>query len=466
MSYAPILNALKNYKDTPMTGFHIPGHNCGQGVLKEFVDLIGIDALKLDTTDEFDNLGTLHPASGAIKEAMDLCAEQFGVKRTFFLTGGSTIGNLALALGATKSTNDVLIGRNCHRSVLTGMIMSGANPAWLIPKKLSDWAIFGAIEPEHVESQLENNKNISLVWVTNPTYEGIISDIKTIAEICHRHNVPLIVDEAHGALWKFSDELPTSAIDLGADAVVHSFHKTGGSMVQSSMLHITKNSLLDVEKIERSLMLLHSTSPSVLLLASLDCARANLSSNEGKGLIEKAIENACYFRESLKDVENLSILNERDSVNFDVTKIFLKIEGLSGVCLEKILEHECKIEIESASDEGLLVLSNIGGCKSEFDYLINALKVIAAQEHKYKGNGESNAAKYTPLVDPKIIMSPRVAYFCSKEVVKKQDAIGRICSQVIALCPPGISVLLPGELIREEHIPYLTCYDEIEVVRN
>lgn len=464
MSKIPILEALKNYKAAPMTGFHIPGHNCGQGVLKEFVDLVGTDALKLDTTDEFDNLGTLHPATGAIKEAMDLCAEQFGVKRTFFLTGGSTIGNLAVALGATKSTNDVLIGRNCHRSVLTGMIISGANPHWLIPKKLSDWAIFGAIEPTHVEEQLKNNKNISLVWVTNPTYEGVISDIKTIAEICHRYNVPLVVDEAHGALWKFSDELPTSAVDLGADAVLHSFHKTGGSMVQSSMLHITQNSLLDVEKVERSLMLLHSTSPSVLLLASLDCARANLSSGEGRAQIKAAIENARYFRDALKNIGNLSVLDA--GVDFDITKIFLKIEGLSGVCLEKILEHEFKIEIESASDEGLLVLSNIGGCKGEFDYLINALKTIAARNHQRTEAGESDAVRYTPLVDPKIIMSPRVAYFCSKEVVKKSDAIGRICSQVIALCPPGISVLLPGELIREEHMPYLTCYDKIEVVRN
>ena len=466
MNKIPILEALKNYKNAPMTGFHIPGHNCGQGVLKEFVDLVGADALKLDTTDEFDNLGTLHPATGAIKDAMDLCAQQFGVKRTFFLTGGSTIGNLAIALGNTKSTNDVLIGRNCHRSVLTGMIISGANPTWLIPKKLSDWAIFGAIQPEHVQKQLENNKNISLVWVTNPTYEGVISDIESIAKICRAHNVPLVVDEAHGALWKFSDKLPTSAIDLGADAVVHSFHKTGGSMVQSSMLHITKNSLLDVEKVERSLMLLHSTSPSVLLLASLDCARANLSSDEGKGKIEAAIENAKYFRNTLKNVENLSILDEDEGINFDITKIFLKVEGLSGVKLEEILEHEFKIEIESASDEGLLVLSNIGGCREEFEHLINALKTIAERDYTRSEFGESDAVRYTPLVDPKIIMSPRVAYFCSKEVVKKSECIGRICSQVIALCPPGISVLLPGELIREEHIPYLTGYEEIEVVCN
>lgn len=465
---APILNALKNYKKDPMTGFHIPGHNRGAGVLKEFVDLIGEDVFKLDTTDEFDNLGTLHPATGAIKEAMDLAARQFGAKKTFFLTGGSTVGNLALALGCTKSINEILIGRNCHRSVLTGMVMSGANPCWIIPKKLDDWAIYGAVEPSQIEEQLKNNKHISHVWITNPTYEGIISDVGAISEICNKYNIPLIVDEAHGCLWHFSNNLPVSALHMGADAVVHSFHKTGGSMVQSSMLHISKNSRLNVEKIERALRMMHSTSPSILLLASLDCARVNLSSQTGKEQIEHAIENARYFRESLKNVENISVLNENDGVEFDTTKIFIKIKGLSGVKLEKILEEEFKIEIESASDEGLLILSNIGNSRSEFDYLIASLKKVAENVENYyaKAGLEEPLIKYTPLVDPKIVMSPRTAYFVSKETVKKADAIGRICSQVIALCPPGISVLLPGEIITKEHLPYLTDYEELEVVKN
>lgn len=464
LAYAPILVALEKYKKTPMTGFHIPGHNRGEGVLAAFSEIVGADVLKLDTTDEFDNIGTLHPRTGAIKEAMTLAAEAFGAKRTFFLTGGSTIGNLAIAFGTTKPNDEILIGRNCHRSVLAGMVISGANPAWVIPKKLDDWAIFGAVEPSQIKAQLENNENISLVWVTNPTYEGVISDIEGISKICKEYNVPLVVDEAHGCLWNFSNQLPTSALHLGADAVVHSLHKTGGSMVQSSMLHISHNSKFDVEKIERALMLMHSTSPSVLLLASLDCARANLTSFEGREKIEAAIENAIYFRKSLEGFENISILNEKAGINFDLTKIFIKVKGLSGVRLEKILEEEFEIEIESASDEGLLILSNIGGKKSEFDYLINALKTIASRN--YHRNEGDVSIKYTPLVDPKIIMSPRSAFFVSKEVVKKQEAIGRICSEVIALCPPGISVLLPGEVIREEHLPYLTGYDVIEVVKN
>lgn len=460
---APILEALSAYKKNPMTGFHIPGHNRGAAILPKFVDLVGKDVFALDTTDEFDNLGTLHPATGAIKRALKLAAEAFGAQRTFFLTGGSTIGNLALALGVTKPNSQILIGRNCHRSVLCGMVITGAEPNWLIPKKLDDWAIFGAVSASDVEKKLKNNPNIALVWITNPTYEGVISDIKAISKVCKKYNVPLIVDEAHGSLWNFSDRLPQTALELGADAVVNSLHKTGGSMVQSSMLHIAHNSLLDPDEVERALMMIHSTSPSMLALASLDSARAYLNSSKGLELIDNAIDNALFFRDKAKNIKNVSVLSKKDQLNFDPTKIFIKVKGLSGIELEKILEEEFRVEVESASDEGILILSNIGGRKSEFEYLLDCFKKIASRNYT---KTTENVVKYTPLVDPEIIMTPRIAYFCEKEVVKKEEALGRICSEIIALCPPGISVLLPGELIREEHLPYLTNFEKIEVVKN
>ena len=198
--YAPLVNAMRAYKESPCTGFHIPGHNRGQGVLKSFSSLVGMDALNLDTTDEFDNLGTLFPSIGAIDEAQKLASEAFGSKRTFFLTGGSTIANLALAFALTRPSEKIVIGRNCHRSVLSGMIISGANPQWIMPKKLDDWAIYGALNPVELQDRLEKNPDISLVWVTNPTYEGVVSDIEAISRVCHEFDVPLIVDEAHGCL--------------------------------------------------------------------------------------------------------------------------------------------------------------------------------------------------------------------------------------------------------------------------
>ena len=245
---APIVEALQKAYDKPSYQFHIPGHTRGTGVLKSFKNLIGSKALKVDTTDEFDNLGTLTPPTGAIAEAQELAAETFGAGKTFFLLNGSTIGNLALAMGTTKKGQKIITNRNCHRSLLTGMIISGAEPVWLVPEKLEEWGLWGSIRPEKIEKLLKTTKNVGAVWITNPTYEGVISDIKAISNLCKKYNVPLIVDEAHGSLWNFNDSFPTPALKLGADAVIQSLHKTGGSMSQSSMLHIAKNSMLDVNK--------------------------------------------------------------------------------------------------------------------------------------------------------------------------------------------------------------------------
>ena len=460
--YAPLVQRLYEYKKNPSVAFHIPGHTRGNAVLPAFKNVIGKDALLVDTTDEFDNLGTLHPASGVIKEAMDTASITYGSKKTFFVTSGSTVSNLAAAFGAISPGDEIIAARNSHRSVLTGTILTGAKPYWLMPKKLEDWAIYGSIEPDDLSEKLENNKNIKLVWVTNPTYEGVLSDIKTIADICHFYKIPLITDEAHGSLWNFHDGLPETALQSGADAVIHSLHKTGGAMTQASMLHIGKNSLLDENKIEHALKLLHTTSPSMLLLASLDAARANLESKEGQNLIQNAIDNAKFFRENASKIPNIDILGENSSVKTDITKIFLKAEGLTGKRLESILELDFNIEIESASDEGVLILSNIGNTRAEFEYLLAAIKQIA--ENNYPDLSRLENIKFMPLTEPKVVMTPREAYFSKKIRVKKEDAVGRISAEVIALCPPGISVLLPGEIITSEHIPYLSDYNEIDVI--
>ena len=454
----PLVDAMLNYKASPMTGFHIPGHNRGLGVYPKFAELVGLDVLNIDTTDEFDNLGTLHPATGAIKEAQDLASRAYNTKRTFFVTGGSTIANLALAFALTNPNEEILIGRNCHRSVLTGLIISGAKVNWVIPKKLNDWAIFGNIEPDDIEQKLKTNRNIKLVWITNPTYEGVVSDVKSIAEICKKYKVALIVDEAHGCLWNFSAKLPASALELGADAVVHSLHKTGGAMTQASMLHLTKNSVFEEEKLTHALKLLHTTSPSLLLLASLDASRANLSSSVGQKMLDSAIENALYFREQAKTIKKLHVL---DNLDVDCTKIFIKIDGLNGLQLEYILEKDYRIEVESASDEGILILSNIGNTREEFEYLLKSLDEISKKEYEVK----SDNIKIMPLINPEIVMNLREAYFAPKEYIDKKDCIGRISSEVVALCPPGISILLPGEIIKEEHMPYLFSYDKIEVIK-
>ncbi len=461
---APIVEALKTSVEYPTYQFHIPGHTKGQGVYPEFKKLIGQKALAIDTTDEFDKLGTLNPATGPIHEAEILAAKAFDAKKTFFLLNGSTVGNLAIAMGLTKKGQKIITNRNCHRSVLTGLIISGADPLWLVPKRLDEWGIWGSVIPEDVEKLLQNNRDVGLVWITNPTYEGVVSDVESISKICKKYNVPLVVDEAHGCLWNFNKNLPPTSLKLGADVVVHSLHKTGGSMSQSSMLHIGENSELDVDKIEKALKLLHTTSPSLLLLASLDAARANLESAKGKKQIANAISNAKYLRKRIDNIPSIHQLKSDDGYHVDVTKIFIKSDEISGKKLESILELDFQIEVESASDIGLLLLSNIGNKRSDFVYLADCLEKISRKEYSNIGYLENK--KHMPMLTPIIKMSCREAYFSDKETVRREDSIGRISGEIIAECPPGIAILVPGELITEEHLPYLEDYEYVEVLKD
>lgn len=460
---APIVEALKTAYNNPTYQFHIPGHTKGLGTLPDFRNLVGKKALMVDTTDEFDNLGTLTPATGPIKEAEELAAQAFGAKKTFFLLNGSTVGNLAIAMGLTKKGQKIIVNRNCHRSILTGLIISGAEPLWVIPNKLDNWGIWGNIDANSIEELLANNNDVSMVWITNPTYEGVVSDISSISKVCKKYGVPLIVDEAHGCLWNFNEKLPTTSLKLGADIVVHSLHKTGGSMSQSSMLHIAENSTIAAEDVERALMLLHTTSPSLMLLGSLDAARANLQSQRGQKQLSRAISHAKYLRSEIDKMNTIHQLKSDFGYKTDVTKVFIKADGLSGKRLESILEIDFGIEVESASDEGILILCNIGNKRSDFEYLVKCLKKI--DESDYQDIYYLENKKHMPMLTPIIKKSLRDAYFSEKEIIPKSEAVGRLSGEVVAECPPGISILLPGELITEAHLPYLADYDVIEVLK-
>ena len=457
---APIVEALMNAYDKRSYHFHIPGHTRGQGVYEPFKSFMGDKFFQCDMTDEFDGIGTLNPPTGPIKEAEELCAKLFGAQKSLFLLNGSTVGNIAIAMALSLQGKKIIVNRNCHRSVLTGMIVSGAEPLWVIPNKLDEWSLWGKINPEDIENLLLNHKDVEMVWLTNPTYEGVVSDIAEISKICKKYDVPLVVDEAHGTLWKFNKDFPAPSLDLGADIVVQSFHKTGGSMSQTSVMHIAKDTKFDVEALVHALRLLQTTSPSIILLAGLDAARANLETEEGLNNIQTAIDNAKYLRAEIEKLKHIKQLNQSPC---DPTKIFIKADNLSGIQLETILEQDYNIEVEAASDGGLLILSNIGNERKDFEYLANCLKEIDLKDYtKFVKENK----KHMPMLIPEIRMNLRQAFYAEKEEVKKEDAIGRISAEVIAECPPGIAILLPGELITAEHLPYLEDYKVLEVVKN
>ena len=459
----PILDALRNSLENPSVPLHIPGHAGGKGILPEFKELFGEKVATLDATDEFGGIGKLHPADGAIALAQDLMAELFGAEKSFFLINGSSVGNLALAMTAAKENQKIIVGRNCHRSVISGLTFSGGNPAWVVPQWLEEWGVWGQVTSDSIEKLLDENPEAAAVWLTNPTYEGVISDMEGIASLCKSINVPLIVDEAHGCLWKFNDKFPKSALECGADAVVHSLHKTGGSFSQSSVLHVGKDSKINPEELEANLRMLQSTSPSCTLLASLDAARAYLSTEDGLHRVDEAIKNAEAVRKMLGQIDNVHCLSANQHINIDPTKIYLTIDGFSGRRLQSILEIEYNIEIETATDEGILALSNIGNSSEELYYFCECIKKISQKD--YLDISHLEKTKFIPLHIPEMVCKPRKAYISAKEQVIPEESIGRISTEIIAFCPPGIPVLIPGEKITEDHLPYLINRQSVQVVK-
>ena len=302
-----------------------------------------------------------------------------------------------------------------------------------------------------------------MVWITCPTYEGVVSDIKAIADVCKKYNVYFAVDEAHGALWNFSDRMPTSALQLGADVVVHSMHKTGGSFSQSSILSLSHGSKIESAVMENNLRLLHTTSPSVTLLTSLDAARAYLQSEEGQEGINKAIDFAAYMKKSLKNFPRVLVLTEQDGFKLDPARVYLMIKGLHGRRIENILKTDYNIEIEASTDNGILIMSNIGSNFDDVQLLINALKDIASKN--YSDISYLEDYKFMPLLNPIITMSPKEAFYKGFEVVETEKAVGRISADLIAECPPGIFIVAPGELVTEAHLPYLVNYKTLKVVK-
>lgn len=456
----PILDALEKYLKTPPVKLHIPGHCQGEAILPKFKRIIGNRAVKADTTDDFDCLGQLHPAKGPIKEAQALAAKTFGASHTYFLVNGSTVGNLTLALTVTKPNQKVIVARNCHRSVISGISMSGAVPVWVMPERIDEWGVWGGINPETLETLIKDNPDATAVWLTNPTYEGVISDTKAIGEICRKYDKLFIVDEAHGTHWRFNDNLPTTALELGADAVVNSVHKTGGSFSQSSMLHLGPNSKIDPEIIESNLKMLHSTSPSYTLLASLDSARAFLDSKHGRKQLGGVVSSAQFLRDLINQTPNMHCLPKTDEVMVDPTKLYICVDGLSGRELRTILEQEFFIEVEARTDKGILALANIGNSSTELRYLYDALCCITGKKHLYI----TENIKHMPFSIPEMVCTPKDAFFASKKKVSPTEAIGQIAAEVIAICPPGIPILVPGERILLEHLDYIRNQETVSII--
>lgn len=458
-STTPLVNALKTYTKDQTIPFHVPGHKQGRGN-QELEDLLGTTCVNFDLTcmEDLDNI--CNPVS-VIKESQDLAAQLYGAKQAFFLVNGTTSGIQAMIMSVCDPGDKIIIPRNAHKSAIGGIIMSGAEPVYIEPEIHEYLGIAMGIKPEALARTLELHPDAKAVFVINPSYYGIASDLKGIVEISHSYGIPVIADEAHGAHLFLHDQLPISAMEAGADLAASSTHKLGGSLTQSSLLLLQGN-LVNPKKVKNVLNITQTTSPSYILMASLEIARKQLA-QKGKEMVSQAFELALWAREKLKSIDGIYVIDEEiigisGCYAIDPTKIVVNVKalGLSGYDVEKILRKEYRIQIEMSDLFNIIALVSIGDSKETLSKFIDALQNIADKQTI------KNVVKYfipIPRI-PESVVSPREAFYGEVKTVPLNDAEGEISAEIIMAYPPGIPIVCPGERITREIIDY------VNVLRN
>ncbi len=448
----PLARALDELIAREPAYFCTPGHRFENGISDELNSRFGSNIFKYDLTETY-GLDDLHEAEEAIKDAQELTARLYGAEHSRFLVNGTTCGNEALILAVCRENDEIIVARNCHQSVISGLVLSGARPIYVEPTYDEKFDICAGIGADTISKAIEIHPNARAVFITSPTYYGRLSDIRAIADICHKNNIPLLVDEAHGSHLYFSKQLPVGALKNDADGVVMSFHKTIGSMTQSSVLHINSD-LIDIGRVDSALKMLMSSSPSYILMTSLDVARLQMEI-EGKQLIDSAVKLSNELRSEIKHTAGFRLYEDENELTDNTRVVFSASElGMSGYSLSDILFENYNICLEMADMLNVVAIVTFGNNEMDIKRLIAAIRDISNKRHSYKGkmsiSKQDMSFKNFFVVSPECIISPREAYFAEKETVSLEDACGRISAQSIAPYPPGIPIINPGELISDD----------------
>lgn len=417
--YTPLYTALKELYEKNQLSFHMPGH-LGERGMEGFEMLRNID------TTEVAESGNLFAAGGPIAEAERAAASFFGAKRTRLLVGGSSAGVLAMVGAAAAEGEKLICDRFCHRSLVSALVLSGAEAVWLWPERLEDGALWGGINPADVEAALEENPDAKAVFITSPNYFGEVSDIKTIAEIAHRHGALLLVDSAHGAHFGLSPLLPPPAWRLGADLCTAGAHKTLPALTQTAYLHINR----ELPRLEPMLRMFQSSSPSYVLMASLDYARAKMEERGEELWTELTEAVLSLFPEQGAPLGKFSEYK-------DPTRLIIQTGGSPFEAAERLrLEHN--ISVECCYGRGVVCIANTAHCADELRRLKKAAEAV--------GGEPAPLAELTPRAH-KTVMPPRKAFYAAPEEVDLAAAVGRVCARELVLYPPGVPRVLPGEEI-------------------
>ncbi|MEW9083135.1 aminotransferase class I/II-fold pyridoxal phosphate-dependent enzyme [Caldanaerobacter subterraneus] len=446
----PLYDALMEYVKKETVPFHMPGHKQGRVLPKEYIENLA----KIDLT-EVPGLDNLHNPDGPILEAEKLAAKAFGSKQAFFLVNGSTAGIYAAMYAVLNPTDKVLVMRNSHKSVYNGVVLTQSIPVYLLPEIDYENGIAMGIDVEKLEEVLQKERDVKAVVVTHPNYYGFCSDIEKIVDIVHKYGKILIVDEAHGAHFPFSNNLPKTSIKAGADIVVQSLHKTLTSFTQTSILHLNSDRV-DVDRLKYSLSLFQSTSPSYILMSSIDMAREYME-KEGKKRLEEVIQLALYVRREIDKMEGIRCLGEDivgryGIVDFDVTKLTISVKnlGIEGPEAEDFLRRECNIQVEMSDVYNILAMVTVGDDEKRVKMLLEGLKKLSKNRKRVKFG---DRILFPSL--PEMELTPSEAVRKKKVRVPFEKAEGAISADFVTPYPPGVPLICPGERIEKDMVKYI-----------
>ena len=452
----PLFDALLKHRNRHPVQFHIPGHKKGHGMDPAFREFVGDNVLSIDLIN-IAPLDDLHSPKGVIAQAQKLAAEAFGADHTFFSVQGTSGAIMTMILTVVGPGDKIIVPRNVHKSIMSAIVFAGAIPIFIHPELDSELGISHGISPESVERALLDYPDAKAVLVINPTYFGFVADLQKIVQIVHNYNIPVIVDEAHGVHIKFHDDLPLSAMQVGADMAATSVHKLGGSMTGSSVLNV-KEGLVTAKRVQSILSMITTTSTSYPLLASLDTARRQLAIN-GYDLLDEAIRLAKDTRKRINTIPHLSCVGREklgSSATFDMdpTKLLISVKdlGITGHEAEEWLRQNANVEVELSDLYNILCVVTIADTKKEMNLLVNALTRLSKH---FDSEAIVTSVKVTIPEIPALAMTPRDAFYAATESIPLAESEGYICAEFIMVYPPGIPIFIPGEIITKENIEYI-----------
>ena len=471
-----IFDKLKNYSDSDYYAFHMPGH-------KRNLDLMdGTSPYRIDIT-EIDGFDDLHHAEGILKEAQERAAEVYHADETHFLVNGSTVGILSAILGTTEKGDSILVARNCHKSVYHAIYLNELDPVYLYPKFDTELGLSTEIDAADVQKALEEHPGIRAVMIVSPTYDGVVSDIEKIAEIVHEAGCLLIVDEAHGAHFGFDPYFPKSANMYGADLVINSLHKTLPALTQTALLHVN-GERVNRRKVKRYLDMLQTSSPSYILMASIDACIHLLEQTQMQkcSIFKEYAAHIDNLREELKKLKYLKIIRTENTDRYDRSKFVISVKHapMSSHELYERLLHDYHLQMEMLAGTYVLAMTTVGDTQEGLDRLRDALLAIDAELDAKLKSGSGQEQKPMQMTDTDLPLSGRQPslekVWTIAEAVKCRDVVpsrkgkietcgfadsaGHISLEYAYLYPPGSPLIVPGERIAQEAVEILCWYQE------